>query len=73
MRRSELCGMLQNAAGFSLRRLDFMELGIHAAGLDQFIVGAALHNPALAHDKDEIGVTNRRQTMSDYECGSTLH
>ncbi len=51
--------------------LGSVQLGVQAAGGQQGVVGAPLHDPAGVDDEDLIGVADRREAMRDHERGAT--
>lgn len=57
----------------SFRELTVIEIRIESALGQQFFVVAFLDYTTLIHDKDEIRITNRRETMGNNEAGSVLH
>ena len=50
----------------------FVEAGVGAAGLDQFIVRAAFDDVAVVEDQDEVGVADCAQAVSDHETGAAV-
>jgi len=56
-----------------LIELSPVELGIQPTFSQEFIVPAALHNPALIYDDDQVRVSYRGQPVGDHDTGTPLH
>ena len=48
----------------------FVEAGVGAGGLEQFVVGAAFDDVAVVEDQDEVGVADCAQAVGDHETGA---
>lgn len=53
--------------------LDVVELGVQAAGSNQFVVGAVLSQLSVFNDKNSVGVENRGQVVRDDDRCLVLH
>ena len=54
-------------------KLQLVEFGIQAAGFQQVVVLAPLDDGALAYDKDDVGPTNGRKPVGDYNACFPVH
>ena len=45
----------------NILELAVVQIGVEAAGIDQLVVGALLHNVAVPHHKDEVGILDGGQ------------
>ena len=43
--------------------LAVVQVGVEAACFDQLVVGALLHNVAISHHKDEVGIPDGGKTV----------
>ena len=53
--------------------LAVVQVGIEAACLHELVVGALLHDVAVPHDKDQVGVLDGGQAVCDDKAGAALH
>ena len=58
---------------YHILKLTIIQVSVEAAGLDQLVVGALLHNVAVTHHEDEVGVLDGRKAVGDDEAGAALH
>ena len=63
------------AMGFDRARTELLviERAVHAARLDEVVVGARLDDPAVVDHVDHVGGLNRRQPVRNRQRGATLH
>ena len=50
--------------------LAVVQVGVEAACFDQLVVGALLHNVAVPHHKDEVGIPDGGKAVGDDKAGA---
>src|SRR3954470_9388370 len=58
------------AGSTSGAELAAIEIGVHAFGLQELVVRAALDDAAGVDDEDQVGVADRAQAMGDDDAGA---
>ena len=65
--------IIQTETAIILRRLARVEAVVLALLLEKLLMGSALDDPALLEHDNAVGVSDGRETVSDYKGRSALH